>query len=448
VRLNVFVDGVRVAVLQSLDGFEHELRYEPEASPEQFISLTMPVKNGPIRWPALHPFFHISLPEGFLLALLKERLGPHLGGRPIDLLSVVGHNLIGRVQTSAGDQPRAQDAVIDIAPLLHGERSQRVFLEMMNQFAASGVSGVVPKFLTPDTAPQFRKGTLLTDRFIVKSSSDRDPFTSLNEYLCMEVSRRAGIATANTRLSDDGHVLVVERFDIDPLTGRRKGFEDFCSLLGLSPDQKYDSTWERAARLIRDYVQADRQHASLERLAVTLLLTFALGNADCHAKNLGLLYTSPHDVELAPVFDMLTVLAYDRYADNPPALFIDGRKRWDGMSAVWRFMRQHLNFSPAVQTELVDRVCSATSDVLPELWHHIRHTNGFRDTGLRMVSEWNQGMKRLQPRRSFDLPDWIQQADAKGYARPSPAKRFGATRIGESELLAPRSRKRATRPAS
>lgn len=72
-RLNVFVDGARVAELESLDGFEHVLRYEPEATLEQFVSLTMPVRSGPIRWPALHPFFHISLPEGFLLALLKER---------------------------------------------------------------------------------------------------------------------------------------------------------------------------------------------------------------------------------------------------------------------------------------------------------------------------------------------------------------------------------------
>lgn len=447
-RLNVFVEGVRVAVLESLDGFDHVVRYESNASPEHFISLTMPVGSTPIRWPALHPFFQINLPEGFLLAIIKEQLGPHLGGRPIDLLAVVGHNLIGRVQVSAAERPQTQDAVIDIAPLLHGEGSQRVFLELMTRFAASGVSGVVPKFLTPDTVSQFRKGTVLTDRFIVKSSSERDPFTSLNEHLCMEVSRKAGISTANTRVSDDGHVLIVDRFDVDPRTGRRKGFEDFCSLLGLSPEQKYDSTWERAVRIIREYVHPDQQRASLEQLAVMMLLTFALGNADCHAKNLGLLYTSRHDVQMAPVFEMLTVLAYDRYADDPPALFIDGRKRWDGMPAVWRFMRQHLNFNPAMQTQLVDRVCSAASEVIPELWHHIRHTKGFRDTGLRMVREWNQGMKRLQPRRSFDLPDWLQQADAQGYARPGPAQRFSATRFGESALLAPRGRKRAPRPAS
>jgi serine/threonine-protein kinase HipA len=47
----------------------------------------------------------VSLPEGFLLSVQKEQLGPHLGARQLDLLAVVGHNLIGRLQLSAASQP-------------------------------------------------------------------------------------------------------------------------------------------------------------------------------------------------------------------------------------------------------------------------------------------------------------------------------------------------------
>lgn len=43
----------------------------------------------------------------------------------------------------------------------------------MGQYAASGVSGVVPKFLTPETKALFRKGTVSTERNIVKASSDK-----------------------------------------------------------------------------------------------------------------------------------------------------------------------------------------------------------------------------------------------------------------------------------
>jgi len=261
----------------------------------------MPVQGGgeAHEWPALHPFFRVSLPEGLLLSVLKEQLGPHLGAKPIDLLSVVGHNLIGRVQVSAGEQPTAAMALADLGPLLHGAASKQVFIDLMTQHAASGVSGVVPKFLTPETQALFRKGTVATERHIVKGSSEHQPFVAMNEHLCMEAARRTGVPAANTLVSDDGQVLVVERFDIDT-AGQRKGFEDFCSLLGLVPDQEYDSTWERVARLVREHVEPDRQRQSNERLAVTLLLTYALSNADCHTKNLGFVYTRQHDVEVAP----------------------------------------------------------------------------------------------------------------------------------------------------
>lgn len=446
--LNVFVHGVPVATLDSPDGFEHVMSYRPGLAPEHFVSLTMPVDRQRFRWPTLHPFFQVSLPEGFLLAVLKEQLGPHLGARPLDLLSVVGHNLVGRVQVSAGEQPQADLAMADLKPLLHGASSQKVFLELMSRYAASGVSGVVPKFLSPETEALFRKGSLTTERHIVKAGSEHQPFIALNEHLCMQVAQHTGVPTAATRVSDDGQVLVVERFDIDPATGQRKGFEDFCSLLGLPPDQKYESTWERVARLVRDYVPAQRQRESNERLAVTLLLTHALGNADCHTKNLGLLYTSLQDVEVAPVYDMLSILAYERYADNPPGMYLDGRKSWDATKALWRYLQQQLGFEPAAQRALVDRVCQAVDAVVPELKRHIRHTPGFEPVGLRMLWEWNQGMKRLSERRSFVLPDWVNSAEQEGLSRPAPAARLAAPRLGESPLMAPRPRKRRPRPAS
>ena len=447
-KLKVFVQGEHVAVLESPDGFQHDLTYLPMARADQFISLTMPVQTTTWSWPALHPFFQVSLPEGFLLSVLKEQLGPHLGSSPLDLLSVVGHNLIGRVQVSAGSQPSGAMALESLDPLLHGDASQDVFLDLMNQFAASGVSGVVPKFLTPETQALFRKGTVSTERHIVKASSEHQPFVALNEHLCMNVARATGVPVANTIVSDDGQILVVERFDIDPETGERKGFEDFCSMLGMTPDNKYESTWERVARLTRDYVEPLHLRQANEQLAVTLLLTYALGNADCHTKNLAFVYTNFQDVKVAPVYDMLTILAYDRYADNPPGMYIDGRKSWDAKAALWRYLQQHLGFEPSAQRALADRVCHAVASVVPELKRHIVHTPGFEPVGLRMLWEWNAGMRRLQERRTFEMPDWVATAEQEGLPRPVPAKRTVPARIGESPLMAPRPRKRKTRPAS
>ena len=446
-QLNVFVNDQAVAVLESPDGFEHHLTYLPLADPQQFVSLTMPVQGPSWSWPSLHPFFQVSLPEGFLLSLLKEQLGPHLGARPLDLLTVVGHNLIGRVRVSAGAQPRSIVALDSLQLLLHGQASGQVFLELMAQFAASGVSGVVPKFLTPETQALFRKGTIATERHIVKGSSAHQPFAALNEHLCMQAAAATGFDVAKTRVSEDGQVLIVERFDIDPETALRRGFEDFCSLLGLLPDDKYESTWERAARVVRDYVPPAGRIRSNEQLAVTLLLTFALGNADCHTKNLALLYEDLNSVRVAPVYDMLTVLAYDRYANNPPGMYIDGRKDWNSMKPVWRFLQQHLGVEPARQRDLVDCVCTAVAATVTELKACIRSTPGFAEVGSRMLWEWNAGMKRLQQRRTFAMPDWVASAPLEGLPAPAPAPRYAPTRIGESPLMAPRGRKGPVLPS-
>ena len=446
-NLNVFVQGQRVATLSSPNGFEHHLTYLPSVSPDAFVSLQMPVRAQSWSWPALHPFFQVSLPEGLLLSVLKEQLGPHLGASPMDLLAVVGHNMVGRVQVSAGEQPAALAAALEIKDLLHGPSSETAFLNLLSEYAISGVSGVAPKFLTPETRAIFRKSTVATERHIVKGSSLKQPFIALNEHLCMEAARRTGFDAAMTQVSDDGQVLVVERFDIDPLTSQRHGFEDCCSLLGLDPDKKYDSTWERVSRLTREWVPATTRVRAQEQMAATLLLSFALGNADCHTKNLAFLYTGLDDIRVAPIYDMLTILAYETYADNPPGMYIDGRKSWKPDKALWRLLQQHLGVEPPRQRELVDLVCQSVASVVPDLIQHTRHTEGFATVGLAMLWQWNEGIKRLSNRLTVAIPDFTDAAVHAGLPRPQAPLKYAPTRIGESELLAPRG-KRRVRPAS
>lgn len=42
------------------------------------------------------PVLQMNLPEGYLLQVLQERFGPHIGASPIALLSVIGRNMVGR----------------------------------------------------------------------------------------------------------------------------------------------------------------------------------------------------------------------------------------------------------------------------------------------------------------------------------------------------------------
>jgi serine/threonine-protein kinase HipA len=438
--LEVRVAGAPVATLSSRDGFEHYLTYYPGVPAENFVSLLMPVRPQSWPWPVLHPFFQMNLPEGYLLSLLKEQLGPHLGSRPLDLLAVVGPNMIGRVTLHTDDQaPRTSTGEPDFKSLLASPDSLEVFHELMREYASSGVSGVVPKFLSPELKSAFRKASWATDRYIVKGSPPHLPFLALNEHLCMLASARTGAQVARTQASGDGQVLLVERFDITP-TGKRLAFEDLCSLLGLTSDDKYNSSWERVAKRVSELVPSEHFLASNEQLARTLLLSFALGNADCHTKNVGLLYSAESDVRVAPIYDMLSIRIYEQYAANSPGMFVGGRKAWEPGKALEIYLRQALGIEPARQRTLTEQVCDALSDTLPEVLSHTRNTPGFAEIGARMIHEWDAGLKRLAKRPGLAAPDLAEKARAAGIpAQRTP--RAVRKRTGESELLGRRGRK-------
>ena len=442
-RLHVYVHNQPVATLEDTDGFRHVLSYHPDAAPEQFISLLMPVRTESYAWPELHPFFRMNLPEGFLLSVLQEQLGPHVGASPLNLLSVVGRNAIGRVKVAApGADPMQPPTPFELQGILRGDNSEEAFVELVRKHAVSGVSGVVPKFLSPDTPNRLgehRKGTLATERYILKGTTSKLPGVALNEHLCMEVARQAGIRTARTEVSDDGQVLAVHRFDFEADGVTHKGMEDLCSLLTLRPDQKYEATWEKVVNRIKDVVpRLESQNAILCDLADLLLLTYALRNADCHTKNIALLYSSREAIALAPVYDMLTISVYDDYAKNPPGLAIEGRSTWNPGKALERFLQTRCNVMPAQARERVERICEAIVQVTPRVVAAAREYPGFHETGKRMLHTWNTGMNSLRLQKTWSLPSLDALIRQARFSDPQPAKPAKRDKIGRSPLLGQR----------
>jgi serine/threonine-protein kinase HipA len=439
-KLHVYVHDKPVATLESTDGFRHVMTYHPDVPPEQFVSLLMPVRTESYAYPELHPLFRMNLPEGFLLSILQEQLGPHVGASPLNLLSVVGRNAIGRVKVAAPGADLAQPPVaFELDGILRGDNSEEAFVELVRRHAASGVSGVVPKFLSPNTLGEHGKGTLATDRFIIKGTTARLPGVALNEHLCMEVSRQAGFPTASTEVSDDGQALVVHRFDFEADGTTRKGMEDLCSLLTLRPEQKYESTWERVVARIKDVTpRAEQRNAALSRLADLLLLTYALRNADCHTKNIALLYSARDRIELAPIYDMLTITVYDDYAKNPPGMPVDGRSTWMPGKALERFLQTRCNVMPAQTLERVERICEAIVQVTPQVVAATEQYPAFYETGKRMLHAWNDGMNSLRLQKTWSLPSLDGPIAAARFSDPEPIKAAKVEKIGRSPLLGKR----------
>lgn len=442
-KLSVYVQGRDVAVLQSAGDFKSIVTYHANIAASDFISLTMPVRTESWVWDdTLPPILQMNLPEGYLLQVLQEKFGPHIGSSPLALLSVVGRNMVGRLQVapmnSKLDEPTK---TTDVAEILHGDNSEKAFALLVREHATSGVSGVVPKFLDVQkeettSLGQHQKATLLTRRHIIKGSSQRLPFVALNEHLCMQVARKVTPA-ANTEISEDGQALVVHRFDVDQDGHLYWGMEDFCALLGLRPAAKYETTWERIAKALRDHVPGDNQLAAFNQLANTLLLTYALRNADCHAKNIALLYTSKSDVHLAPVYDMLTTSVYADYQYNPPGISFMGKKTWMPGKSLQKFIAATFNIPVRKQIEMVEAIGQSVSEVAPMVRAMMSEHPGFSETGKRMLAAWQEGIEGLHNKRIYAMAAPTLGAAFEGFSDPPKLKRQKSA-VGRSELLGKR----------
>ena len=439
-KLSVYIQGREVAVLEQVGDFKSVLAYAPQATESDLVSLTMPVRTESYVWnDPLHPIFQMNLPEGYLLQVLQEQFGPHVGADPLALLSVIGRNMVGRVQVAAAGADLEQAAqAVEVKELLQGDNSEEAFAELVHEHAASGVSGVLPKFLDPTKEQasdfeQHKKASVLAGRHILKGSTSKLPFAALNEHLCMQVTARV-LPSARTEVSEDGNLLVVHRFDLDKEGNRYWGMEDFCSLLGLRPAAKYETTWERIAKAVRDHVPGSRQHETFQRLAATLLLTYALRNADCHAKNLALLFTSRADAHLAPAYDFLTTSVYAGYQHNPPGISFLGKKTWAPGKTLARFIATTFGIAPKAQSVLLESICDAMAEVVPEVRARMEDLPAFRETGKRILLAWKDGAEGLRSQKVYALGELPASATFEGISAPTKLPKTRAV-IGRSPLL-------------
>lgn len=443
-KLSVYIEGRDVAVLEPSGDFKSVLTYHAQTAPDDFISLTMPVRTESYVWEdQLPPVLQMNLPEGYLLQVLQEQFGPHIGASPVALLSVIGRNMVGRIQVAAPGAALHEPAKpIEVTTLLKGDNSAVAFAELVRQHATSGVSGVVPKFLDATQAPAglplaaHAKTSLITRRHIIKGSSKQLPFIALNEHLCMQVASQV-MPTAKTEVSDDGQALVVHRFDVDEHGQPHRGMEDFCSLLGLRPAAKYDTTWERIAKAVRDHVPADRRLETFRQLTTTLLLTYALRNADCHAKNLALLYTNRTDVHLSPAYDMLTTSVYAGFQHNPPGIAFMGKKTWMPGKNLQKFIAGNFGIQPKEQTQMVEEISDAVADVGQHVRSAITQHAGFSDIGKRMLLSWSEGVHGLHDKRVYAMGDWRPGIAFEDIEQP-PKLNMNISKIGRSPLLGER----------
>jgi serine/threonine-protein kinase HipA len=334
---------------------------------------------------------------------------------------------------------------LEIGQLLSSENTTEHFATLVRRYARAAVSGVVPKFIANDVEHDdlpLGKPTLRTGFHIIKGSDDTTPYLGFNEFYTMQVLERLQVVpVATCRMSEDGRVLVVDRFDVDENGQPRCGLEDACGLLGLPPHEKYATTTERVWNATRPYIPGDRLREQREHFGWHILANYVVRNADCHAKNIALYYTSRADVAFTPIYDLVTTQAYPRFASNPPGLSVGGRQSWTPGRTLEIFFNGVLGIPPRQYASMVEQLCESAIAVGKEVIEAAKNEPAWRDVAKPMVHAWNQGMETLRsPRAAPHFRGLDTAITEAGFSGPRAAE-SSRVQIGRSELLAPRKHK-------
>jgi serine/threonine-protein kinase HipA len=142
----------------------------------------------------------------------------------------------------------------------------------------------------------------------------------LNEHLCLDAARRAGLLAVRTgveRFAGESAV-VVDRYDRVVRGNKiaRVHQEDLCQALGIPPSGKYQHEGGPGpadiARLLRRAMPPRIADAAVWRFADALIWNWLIAGTDAHAKNYSLLLAD-NQVRLAPLYDVASALPYDTH---------------------------------------------------------------------------------------------------------------------------------------
>lgn len=143
-----------------------------------------------------------------------------------------------------------------------------------------------------------------------------------NEWVCMAIAKRwfkLNTAACGLCYFGDGRAAyITRRFDVAP-DGTKLHKEDLMTLSARHntySGDKYESSYEEAARLIRRF--SSTGDIDVLRFFKQVVASYLLCNGDAHLKNFSLLEDSTRQMRLAPAYDIMNTRLH--VTDTPFAL--------------------------------------------------------------------------------------------------------------------------------
>jgi serine/threonine-protein kinase HipA len=333
-RLLVLLDDAIAGTVTRLAGgrlrFDYDEEYRTRRSPTP-LSVSMPTQVASHPDQVVTPWLWGLLPDNEAVLARWGRDFHASASSPFSLLATpIGHDCAGAVRFAV---PESIDEVLgrpgEVTWLTDEEVGMRLRelredatswlgREFTGQFSLAGAQAKTA-LLHEDGRWGVPSGSAATSQILKPAVAGLDDH-DLNEHLCLDAARRAGLVVARTHVAQfgDESAIVVERYDRRPLDGRlvRIHQEDLCQALSVSPSRKYENEGGPGAgdlaRLFRTIMPFRTANDATWRILDALAWNWLIAGTDAHAKNYSLLLASGQ-VRLAPLYDVASALPYDMH---------------------------------------------------------------------------------------------------------------------------------------
>ena len=259
---------------------------------------------------------------------VRETMADRIGASSSDLASLLheyGKDLPGAIQVCTFDE---LDSVLasegKYAPVSDNEIANRLTKALSDKHPAWhydsehwSLGGYQGKFALAYIDGQWMSCEgAYPSTHIIKPGVSGMPYQALVEFISMQTASRLGLPTAKTLFDDFCGVpaIIIERYDrvYDGKNILRLHQEDLCQALGFDPNRKYRVSAKQAVEALEQYT--DKK--SVQRFADALLFNYLIGGLDAHAKNFSLIHLSEKEATLAPLYDVASVLPYEKPNDG------------------------------------------------------------------------------------------------------------------------------------
>ncbi|MDI6687658.1 MAG: type II toxin-antitoxin system HipA family toxin [Desulfobacterales bacterium] len=272
----------------------------------------------------VHGVFEDSLPDDWGRRLLVRRY--NLGRkdqRVPQLLRLLGNQCLGALSYMETGRPDLKTTGVHLRHLqelaLLAERFEQDGAVDNDELSLLFLAGSSPGGARPKALVKDESGT-----YMAKFASARDQLDVVSlEAAAMELGRRAGIETADSKLLALGSrkCLLIKRFDINEAGGRN---HLISMQFLLKADGYYYAGYRDMAEVIRHV--SKQPGLDLHKLYRQMVFNVMIGNTDDHLKNFIMLHND-EGWKLSPAFDLVPNIGFNRehvlrigYDNRPPDL--------------------------------------------------------------------------------------------------------------------------------